>query len=89
MLRGIDKRNIFLAEEESRTGHLFQNRFKSEAVETDKYFLTVLRYINQNPVKAGLVQDMKHYKWSSYHKYFNKNESTINKIGRASCRERV
>ncbi len=61
-----------------RTGHLFQNRFKSETVETDKYFLTVLRYINQNPIKVRLVQDMKHYKRSSCHKYFNKNESIIN-----------
>jgi len=39
-----------------RCGHLFQERFKSEAVENDAYFLTVLRYIHQNPVKAGLVK---------------------------------
>ena len=32
-----------------RIGHLFQNRFKSEPVETDTYFLTVLRYIHMNP----------------------------------------
>ncbi|MFC4024421.1 transposase [Oceanobacillus longus] len=34
-----------------RSGHLFQERFKSENVETITYFLTVLRYIHQNPVK--------------------------------------
>lgn len=55
-----------------RTGHLFQNRFKSEAVETERYFLTALRYINQNPVRAGIVEKMMQYKWSSYHEYFNK-----------------
>jgi len=33
-----------------RRGHLFQDRFKSEPVEDDVYFLTVLRYIHQNPV---------------------------------------
>ena len=38
-----------------RTGYLFQNRFRSEAVETDQYFMTVLRYILQNPMKAGMV----------------------------------
>ena len=32
-----------------RTGHLFQDRFKSEPVEDDSYFLAVLRYIFQNP----------------------------------------
>jgi len=53
-----------------RTGHLFQNRFKSEAVDTERYFLTVLRYINQNPIKAGIVEKMMQYKWSSYHEYF-------------------
>jgi len=62
-----------------RTGHLFQNRFKSEAVETDKYFLTVLRYIYQNPLKAGIVRDMRKYKWSSYYEYFLNGESMIDK----------
>jgi len=52
-----------------RKGHLFQDRFKSEPVESDAYFLTVLRYIHQNPLKAGLVSDIESYKWSSYHEY--------------------
>lgn len=60
-----------------RTGHLFQNRFRSEAVTTDKYFLTVIRYINQNPLKAGLVKDMKQYRWSSYREYFSKNQTIV------------
>ena len=33
-----------------RVGHLFQDRFKSEPVDTDAYLLTVIRYIHQNPV---------------------------------------
>ncbi|WP_200800517.1 hypothetical protein [Proteiniborus sp. DW1] len=37
-----------------RMGNLFQDRFKSEPVEDDKYFITVLRYIYQNPIKAGI-----------------------------------
>ena len=51
-----------------RYGHLFQDRFKSEAVETDEYFLTVLRYIHQNPLKAGEGQ-VETYPWSSYRQY--------------------
>ena len=39
-----------------RSGHLFQDRFKSEPVESDEYFLTVIRYIHQKPVKAGLCE---------------------------------
>lgn len=41
-----------------RNGHLFQDRFRSEPVETDEYFLTVLRYIHQNPIKAKLVDNI-------------------------------
>jgi len=52
-----------------RTGYLFQNRFRSEAVETDQYFMTVLRYILQNPMKAGLESCPGSYRWSSYHAY--------------------
>lgn len=52
-----------------RVGHLFQGRFLSEVVEDDSYFLTVLRYIHQNPVKAGLTQHCQEYPWSSYAVY--------------------
>jgi REP element-mobilizing transposase RayT len=48
-----------------RTGHLFQDRFKSEAIDTDEYLLTVVRYIHANPVKAGITKDCR-YRWSSY-----------------------
>ncbi len=52
-----------------RCGHLFQDRYKSETVEDDQYFLVVLRYIHQNPLKAGLVGNVADYKWSSYGEY--------------------
>ena len=48
-----------------RSGHLFQNRFSSEPVENDNYFITVLLYIYQNPVKAGLCSHTVDYEWSS------------------------
>ncbi|MCL5057971.1 MAG: transposase [Actinobacteria bacterium] len=55
-----------------RCGHLFQERFKSEAVENDEYFLTVVRYIHQNPIKAGVVKGISDYKWSSYNEYMDR-----------------
>ena len=54
-----------------RSGHLFQDRFKSEPVEDDAYFLTVIRYIHQNPVKAGICRNVDRYKFSSYNEYIN------------------
>lgn len=52
-----------------RCGHLFQDRFKSEPVSDEKYFLTVLRYIHQNPVKAGICNAVEDYAYSSYREY--------------------
>lgn len=55
-----------------RAGHLFQDRFKSEPVENDEYFLTVIRYIHQNPVKAGICKKPQDYNYSSYNEFFRK-----------------
>ena len=55
-----------------RTGHLFQGRFMSEAIEDDSYFLTAFRYILRNPEKAGICP-AKDYLWSSYQAYGDRN----------------
>ena len=52
-----------------RVGHLFQDRFRSENVDTDSYYMTVLRYILQNPMKAGMESCPGSYRWSSYLAY--------------------
>ena len=52
-----------------RDGHLFKERFKSEPVNDMAYFVTLLRYIHQNPVKAGIVQQVKDYDYSSWGEY--------------------
>jgi len=57
-----------------RSGHVFQDRFKSECVEDDRYLMTVIRYIHQNPVKAGMVQKTEEYKWSSSRVYYGEKE---------------
>lgn len=57
-----------------RVGHLFQDRFKSEAVEDDNYFMTVVRYIHCNPVKAKLVKTPEAYAYSSYRDYLDQRE---------------
>lgn len=57
-----------------RIGHLFQDRFKSEVVESDEYLLTVVRYIHQNPLKAGICDNLNNYKFSSYLQYANESD---------------
>lgn len=51
-----------------RSGHLFQDRYMSEAVEDEQYLLTVFRYILNNPQKAGICPASS-YKWSSYNQF--------------------
>ena len=57
-----------------RVGHLFQDRFKSEPIETDKQFLAALRYIHQNPIKAGICEKVSDCKWSSYKEYIQSDD---------------
>lgn len=60
-----------------RKGHVFQDRFRSEPIEDDAYFLTVLRYIHQNPIKAGLAQRLEEYKFCSYFDYFCEESNIV------------
>lgn len=52
-----------------RNGHLFQDRFRSEPVNSIEYFMTLMRYIHQNPVIAGLADEVRDYPWSSWAEY--------------------
>jgi putative transposase len=47
------------------SGHLYQGRFKSFPVQDDEHFLTVCRYVERNPVRAGLVEGAEHWRWGS------------------------
>jgi REP-associated tyrosine transposase len=47
-------------------GHVWQGRFKSPVVQDDDRALVVLRYIEANPLRAGMVADLADYPWSSY-----------------------
>ena len=47
-------------------GHLYQGRFKSFPVQSDRHYLSVLRYIEANPLRAELVRDARQWPWSSF-----------------------
>jgi putative transposase len=50
-----------------RTGTLWEGRFRSSLVDSDRYALAVCRYIELNPVRAALAEKPEHYPWSSVH----------------------
>ncbi|HVA49765.1 MAG TPA: hypothetical protein VNH11_25585 [Pirellulales bacterium] len=47
-------------------GHVWQGRFKSPVIENGEHLLTVLRYIEANPLRARIVERAEDYRWTSY-----------------------
>ncbi len=62
---------------ENRTGSLWEGRFKLSPIATNEYLLQCCRYVELNPVKAGLVDDAARYYWSSFREKIGKNKSGI------------
>lgn len=64
---------------EGWTGHLWQGRFSSFAMD-ERYLLAAARYIELNPVRAGMVKDAAEYKWSSAQAHLNKKDDLLVKV---------
>jgi putative transposase len=52
-----------------RSGTLWEGRFKSSVVDSERYLLTCMRYIECNPVRAAMVRQPGDYRWSSYRRH--------------------
>ena len=60
-------------------GHLWQGRYKSPLIQKESYFLECGRYIERNPVRAGVVKRAEDYVWSSYRHYaFGETDYLVN-----------
>jgi len=60
---------VYFNKRHQRSGHLFQNRYKSIICEEDPYLLELMRYIHLNPLRAGMVKDLREldrYPWSGH-----------------------
>ncbi|MDQ1000774.1 putative transposase [Neobacillus niacini] len=53
------------------TGHVFEKRYGAELLDSLDYEFDVSKYIHLNPLKAGLVDELEYYPWSSYNAYVN------------------
>ena len=63
-----------------RSGHLFQNRYKSVVCEEDTYLLELTRYIHLNPLRARLVEDLKSldkYQWAGHSVLIGKQKNPL------------
>lgn len=67
MMQYIGRRYVpYINYSYGRSGTLWEGRFKSNLVETESYLLTCCRYIELNPVRAGMVERPEQYRWSSH-----------------------
>jgi putative transposase len=67
MMQCLGRRYVrYVNDTHGRSGTLYEGRFKSGPVETERYFLTCMRYIELNPVRAGMVAAPQDYCWSSF-----------------------
>jgi len=64
----------FFNRQELRTGTLWEGRYKSSPIDTESYLLACCRYVELNPVRAGMVGDPAAYPWSSYQRHAGEGE---------------
>ena len=67
MMQALGRQYVrYFNKRHKRTGTLYEGRYKSCIVDSDQYLLTCYRYIEMNPVRARMVREPGHYRWSSY-----------------------
>jgi putative transposase len=70
MMQAVGRRYVRLFNDsQSRTGTLWEGRYKSTLIQTDRYLLACMAYIDLNPVRAGISAQAADYSWSSYGHY--------------------
>lgn len=68
MMQSVGRRYVrYINDEYNRSGTLWEGRFKSALVDSDRYLLVCSRYIEMNPVRACITDLPQDYRWSSYH----------------------
>ena len=67
MMQSVGRRYVrYFNDRQKRTGTLWEGRYKSTLIQTDRYLLACMVYMDLNPVRAGLVPGPQDYPWSSY-----------------------
>lgn len=70
MMQAVGRRYVrYFNGKEGRSGTLWEGRYRSTLIETERYLLACMVYIDLNPVRAGMVAEAQDYPWSSYGHY--------------------
>jgi putative transposase len=78
-MQAIGRRYVqFFNQRYERSGALWEGRYRPALVHDERYWLTCMRYVELNPVRAGIVGAPEHYRWSSYpHHAFGKPDALV------------
>jgi len=70
VLQSVGRRYVrYFNDTYHRTGTLWEGRYKATVIDSESYFLCCCRYVELNPVRAGLAAHPRDYPWSSYHSH--------------------
>ena len=78
MMQAVGRRYVRLFNDSNgRTGTLWEGRYKSTLLQTDRYMLACMAYIDLNPVRAGMVVSAADYAWSSHGHYIGQRVDSL------------
>ena len=70
MMQAVGRRYVrYFNDSQQRSGTLWEGRYKSTLIQTERYLLACMAYIDLNPVRAGMVAQARDYPWSSHAHY--------------------
>ena len=70
MMQAVGRRYVrYFNDSQGRSGTLWEGRYKSALIQTDRYLLACMAYLDLNPVRAGMVAQAQDYRWSSHGHY--------------------
>ena len=74
MMQAVGRRYVrYFNDRQKRSGTLWEGRYRSTLIQTDRYLLACMAYIDLNPVRAGLVAQARDYPWSSHAHYIGQH----------------
>lgn len=78
MMQAVGRRYVrYFNDRQQRTGTLWEGRYKSTVIQSERYLLACMAYIDLNPVRAGMVAQAQDYRWSSHAHYIG---HTVDKL---------
>lgn len=78
MMQAVGRRYVrYFNDAQGRTGTLWEGRYKSTLIQTDRYLMACMAYIDLNPVRGGLVAQARDYPWSSHGHYIGQQAGRL------------